>query len=199
MSFHFLLREAWLIDFHGKTPLEYALEQELYEFVDPITEHAMLPFNVASPATLSVAVKILYEKIRECVRTFYQQRIDSQRRRDVNDENCVARNTDLLDLYQLDFVTDAEAQADILVLDDLLESMLDLLLEDDTSPSDSNNSVVQAQAQRINIYEIDTDEKLIEFWLKAGDFAVFAWLDRPPLLGFHAVTHLCVTRAWSLP
>lgn len=197
----FLLREAWLIDFHGKTPLEYALEQELYEFVDPITEHAMLPFNVASPATLSVAVKILYEKIRECVRTFYQQRIDSQRRRDVNDENCVARNTDLLDLYQLDFVTDAEAQADILVLDDLLESMLDLLLEDDTSPSDSNNSVVQAQAQRINIYEIDTDEKLIEFLVEGRGLCCVCMARPPSFIGVpcgHALMcHSCMVASIS--
>ncbi|EFO64060.1 Protein 21.1 [Giardia lamblia P15] len=197
----FLLREAWLIDYHGKTPLEYALEQELYEFVDLITEHAMVPFNMASPATLSAVIKILYEEIGECVRTFYQQRIDSQWCGNFNDENGVTGSTDLLDPYQLDLVTDTEAQVDISILDDLLESMLDLLLGSNIPLNDSNDPVAQGQPQRIKMYETDTDEKLTEF-LVEGRGVCCVCMARPPSFigvpcGHTLMCHSCMVASIS--
>lgn len=186
-----LLREAWLIDFHGKTPLEYVLEKGLNEFADLITEHAMDPFTAATPATLSAVTKFLYEEIGDFVREFYQ------RRTDLNGEHLDGRNVELLD-----FVTSAEVQTGTAILNELLESMMNLLLDVDICGiSDSNDTIVQDQVQRVKMYETDADEKLTEFITENAGICCIC-MARPPSFigvpcGHTLMCHSCMVASIS--
>lgn len=191
-----LLGEAWLIDFHGKTPLEHALERGLHEFADLITEHAMAPFNNASLVTLGTVTKFLYEKIEDFIRKFYQQRLDSQQCNGY--VHLFGRDMGSLNFYQLDFVTSAEVDVGTSILDDLVESMMDIVLNtDEFDVSDSNIAIQQDQAQKIKSYETDADEKLTEF-LTEGEGVCCVCMARPPSFigapcGHTLMCHSCMT------
>lgn len=173
-----LLEEAWLIDFHGKTPLEYALERGLNEFVDLITEHAMIPFNTASIDTLGAVTKFLYEKIGDFVRKYYQHRISSQQYN--GHMNLVDRDMEPLDVYRLDYIISTEVDMGISILDELVESMMNIIWNiHEFDGNDSTAAILKDQAQKLKAYEVDIEEKITEF-LTEGEGVCCVCMTRPP-------------------